>query len=355
MNLGIKIIICASMLLVFFMPGCKANITRAWYYNVEIALSDKRPDLKKDIGFIVYGTRYSSDFGWDTWGYHLYKKAIDANNLSKVFLCPNLFCKSIPDFSSIKWIDQYQKACEPYIIYPTNRNTRSFYDMDLSVFTNSFKKCFAKKDKQLTLEKGFEKTKRDRVDFGGGTAIDDEIAYRYACHISANVNADTGIDGQMVEHTLEALFLKRRFTKVRSLYEHCSRYQRTMAINGECIPTRRYSTTTMVMRYELWTDDGDLAGCVTVSYPFYSYMVHRGLYNEPVEQEAMTKFISFFCDRSIGNAKYEGVVTHRIAYPRNQEMGSCKFRNLKLVDTSPIKQPVRKLPHPRHYKSSESR
>ena len=127
------------------MQGCILWVPLDADYEVEITLSEKRPDLKKDVGFIVY---QPGNVGKALWGYYLHNDALLENNLDKVFLCPNIFCDG--EYSMcLEFMSQYQKASEPYLSYPSDSNVSSFYNVDISSFTNSFKKFFAKKDKKL--------------------------------------------------------------------------------------------------------------------------------------------------------------------------------------------------------------
>ena len=288
--------VSAALLLAFsLLQGCMVWIPMDVDYDVEIELSDNRPDLKTDVGFIHYNSRYGQ-----AWGYWLYCNGVKTNQLS-VFLFPQELCKG-------SWGDF---AASADVSYPKCDEPKSFQDIDLGEFTNSVRSVF---DREYRLHK-----REDGSVYVGecGASSADRpkgvlLWYSSSWHVSGldedNLNA-------AMEHTLQAVLLRAKYAGAPALHERRVEMKKRMLYTHPRFPVTTIEKITCGACYQLWTDQGEMAGSLTVRYPFYKWTI-AGLDGErEAVCAAMAQFLTMYCDRG-NSGKYKGVVTSYIKSPQ---------------------------------------
>ena len=274
----------------FFLQGCIVWVPLDADYDVEIVLDKRRPKLGSDIGFISYGKNDGRMFGCELYGEDFWAGSNDVFLLSREL-------KELADRTG-RYYD-----CD--VEYPRAEGMKSFHGVDLAAFTNSVRRLFDKK----------YRIKRENTRYGwltfGGDGNDNGPGFGLASS-SFFTLAELPIDvlNMMSEHSLEALLLRRRFPKVPVLHEYTREGpEKLMPYNNpHWLPLTKIVSKPGSECFEMRTDDGSLAGSLTIDYPRYMHIINSYDGRYEARQTAMKQFLTMYRDDS-KSGKFTGVVT----------------------------------------------
>lgn len=293
---------------VVFLLSMLAQGCVVWFpvnvdYGFEIAISGEGPCLD-EVDFIQCGG-YDDGFGSAAWGFDLYRAA----NLdeSSIFLLPKGIQRHLED---------YEKDCNG-VVYPLAESLTAVSSSELSAFTNSVHSVYEKFYNACETSENI-----GRIKYNGSREHQSWLLQHFS---SRDYKANIRELNFEMEHTLQALLLKGRYPNARTLYERHEVLKGRMLNKHPALPVTLVDTCWSGVRYELWTESGNLVGSLTIRYPFYMWIcLGDDVGEHKAECLAMAKFLWLLRGKQPTKGMYSGVIRYKPLWGACDE-GVCDF------------------------------